>query len=738
MKFLSTIVLAAAWTLAYTASEKSAKALYFLDSDPQGASVVSFKIGGNSSLGEPKRISTGGKGLVGTNMNGSVQTDPLFSQSSVIVDGNRLFTVNAGSNTLAAFHIPHDDPTNLVLVGKPVDTMGDVPNSVAYSHKNKIACVANTGPRAGVQCFSVSDCRGMKALGNLKPLPVPNQTNPPMGAANTVSNILFNPSETAVFVIIKGDGTEDGFLYAYKVHNGTVSEKAVKSRPENLPIPFGMSFVSDQSAVIATPNYGAAFVTINDDLSVTIDTPLNITNQSATCWTAASPETGSVYLLDAGVPDITFLAPETRDIGRILPGYEDGMGNFDGIVGGSKLYVLQRAPAVAVFDLHDPSCGPEVVDLDGFGNRAFWIVSRSQSHGFFRLSQQPSPTPTDRLGSYLITQSAKSPELIINLAYFKHLPRRLNESPALANCLAVLCDSWTNFQRSIAPDRLIEPRLYGRALRSLHTALNGPKQLNVETLTAMTLLQRVEVLFDTRRGDHQTVHSGGMIPLMIKKGPPNLDDPLDIHLAHEVQDTLATHWLVHRGDNFLVQSPWVEHLRKAFERLIVDDDDGGLKIRTPFTVEIAFGKWPEYVHQMGDIKDNSDYSAARRQAADLQSHLSCLFDEVCESVRPLLATALREGIIREAQCSMSPKGLAYEFTTFKAFDMLLSYYTICIILKLMTYSLSVFQGCPNNTVWDEFRHYCSEMPKLVTYLRRQGKVACMLFVSSFCLPFEGA
>lgn len=55
----------------------------------------------------------------------------------------------------------------------------------------------------------------------------------------------------------------------------------------------------------------------------------------------------------------------------------------------------------------------------------------------------------------------------------------------------------------------------------------------------MTLLQRIEVLFDVERGNHQTIHSGGMIPLMIKKGPPVLDDPLDMHLAHEVQTTLV-------------------------------------------------------------------------------------------------------------------------------------------------------------------------------------------------------
>lgn len=114
------------------------------------------------------------------------------------MSGNRLFTVNAGSNTLAAFHIPKENPAHPVLLGEPVDTVGTAPNTVAYSRKNKLACVANTGTKPGVQCFTVSDCDGLKPQGNLRPLPVFHQTSPPTGPPNTVSNILFNPSETAL------------------------------------------------------------------------------------------------------------------------------------------------------------------------------------------------------------------------------------------------------------------------------------------------------------------------------------------------------------------------------------------------------------------------------------------------------------------------------------------------------------------------------------------------------------
>ncbi|KAM0239527.1 hypothetical protein ACHAP5_008250 [Fusarium lateritium] len=373
MKFISTLAFAASLAYANPRPSTSNGALYFLDSDPQGASVVSFSIGKHGMLRDPQRTPSGGNGLIGMNMNGTVKMDPLFSQSSIVVSGNLLFTVNAGSNTLAAFHIPENDPVHPVLLGKPADTVGTTPNTVAYSPKNKIACVANTGTNPGVQCFTVSSKKGLKPTGSLKPLPVQGQTNPITGPPNTVSNVLFNPSETALFVTLKGDGMNDGYVYAYKVSDGIVSDEAVASRPMNLPVAFGMSFYSDDSAVIVTPAYGAAFVSIDENLNVVTEYNITIPGQMATCWSVASEDSGSVYLLDAGVPSITSLNTENMAIENTLPGYEMGMGNFDGTIAGSKLYVLQAAPAIAVFDLEDPSCDPEVTYLSGLGERASWI-----------------------------------------------------------------------------------------------------------------------------------------------------------------------------------------------------------------------------------------------------------------------------------------------------------------------------------------------------------------------------
>ena len=264
--------------------------------------------------------------------------------------GNHLFTVNAGSNTLASFYIPADDPQHPVLMGEPVSSGGKVPNTVAYSARNKIVCVANTGPEAGVMCYRMSDCGSLEPQGNYRPLPV-DQTPIPLGPPNTVSDISFNPSETAVFVTIKGDGTGSGYVYAFPVVDGCVSDHAVVSRPEELKLDFSITFMTDESAVISDPSYGASFVHIDDDLKVSVSHLINITGEGATCWSRYSREFDSVFIFDAASPNITTLDPATGNTKYVIPGKAAGMGALDSVIVGDWMYTLEGAAAISVVDL---------------------------------------------------------------------------------------------------------------------------------------------------------------------------------------------------------------------------------------------------------------------------------------------------------------------------------------------------------------------------------------------------
>lgn len=171
-------------------------------------------------------------------------------------------------------------------------------------------------------------------------------------------------------------------------------------------------------------------------------------------------------------------------------------------------------------------------------------VEGGASYGYFRLSPGPKQYPTtvaDRLSARLVAHLDRDSQrdVLLNVSYLKHIPNRLGESAALRDCIAVFVSAWSNFRRGRPMDQLIVPMLYGKALRSLQRVLNSRQVLKCETLAAITILERVEALFDRNRSQHRTMHAKGVYSLMEKRGPPSLDDPLDVHLALENQATLV-------------------------------------------------------------------------------------------------------------------------------------------------------------------------------------------------------
>ena len=67
----------------------AAKAVYFLEDDPSGSSIVSLRVRSDAKISDPVRTSTQGKGAIATNLTGFPNAvDALSSQSAVFVSGN--------------------------------------------------------------------------------------------------------------------------------------------------------------------------------------------------------------------------------------------------------------------------------------------------------------------------------------------------------------------------------------------------------------------------------------------------------------------------------------------------------------------------------------------------------------------------------------------------------------------------------------------------------------------------
>jgi hypothetical protein len=156
-----------------------------------------------------------------------------------------LIAVNPGSNTISMFTISAADPTNLTMVGQPADTLGEFPMSVTISTELSQACVANSGSKAGIACFSVCKTKGLTPLDStLRPINL-NQSTPPIGPTNTISQTFFNSDSTALITTVKGDPAVNntGFLSVFPIENGRVSRNETRSSPNGTAVLFGTALI---------------------------------------------------------------------------------------------------------------------------------------------------------------------------------------------------------------------------------------------------------------------------------------------------------------------------------------------------------------------------------------------------------------------------------------------------------------------------------------------------------------
>lgn len=127
------------------------------------------------------------------------------------------------------------------------------------------------------------------------------------------------------------------------------------------------------------------------------------------------------------------------------------------------------------------------------------------------------------------------------MSYLPHVRQRLGHSTCLRDCTAVFCSAWADYRRRAPAEKLISLKLFGKALRSLGKAVQDNKMaFTAETLGAMALLERTESLFGVGPVKHLVKHLNGIKYVLQHKGPPNLDDGLDVLLTFENQGALVS------------------------------------------------------------------------------------------------------------------------------------------------------------------------------------------------------
>ena len=380
------------------------RAAYFLDNDPAGDSIVALDIAdADGKLSAPVRTPTGGKGLAGL---------VAVSQDSVVVSENYLFTINPGDHTISMFIIDDTDPTHPKLVGEPQDTLGLTPISVAYSPKIKTGkrvlqspiftarrslmypvCVGNAGTTAGVTCFSVDFSKGLSPQGGLRLVPqsdFTNSTTPPAGPLTIISQVAFNPSETALFLTAHsngGQGAQPSLIYAWPVQDGKVATESVVSSFPEITFAFSLNFLGDDNRFFITnphlANPGAAILDVSyPSLQITIEKIIQIPKQIASCWCVYAPQFDSLFVFDAVQPNITILDDNTGDLRSVFHFDPTQRGGVDAMAQRSWLYSLtnnQTDPKINVFNIEGSGSGktPTLVQaydlFKGLGTFPAWM-----------------------------------------------------------------------------------------------------------------------------------------------------------------------------------------------------------------------------------------------------------------------------------------------------------------------------------------------------------------------------
>jgi hypothetical protein len=255
------------------------------------------------------------------------------------------------------FSIDSTDPTKLTMVGQPADTLGEFPMSVTISTTLKQACVANSGAKAGVACFSMC-AAGLTPLDtSLRPFEI-NQTTPPSGPLNTVSQVFFNADSTALMTTVKGDPTVNntGFLSVFPVINGAVSTEETRSSPAGTAVLFGTALLPNSQLFVTDASFGSATLSLSSSNIATISASTKIADQAATCWAAISDVTGSAFVTDVAVNHLVEVDTKTGALIKETNSTNGNPGMIDLVSVGNFVYALSPGnatvkAAVTVFDV---------------------------------------------------------------------------------------------------------------------------------------------------------------------------------------------------------------------------------------------------------------------------------------------------------------------------------------------------------------------------------------------------
>jgi len=242
-----------------------------------GNQVLVFHRAADGTLTPAQVVASGG---LGSGM-------PLASQGAVALggDGDWLFAVNAGSNSISSFKV-HKDGLELA------DTAGSggaTPVSLAVS--GRLLYVLNQGGTGNIAGFWVGD-RGELEM-------IPGSSRPLASTSASAEEVAFSPDQSTLVVSEKATQTLD--TYRVQAHGRVMGPTA---HPSNGAGPYGFTFTGRDELLVTEAAINAVSSYDLDHGDLALVSPSVPSDGAAPCWIAATPDGRYAYATNAHIGTI--------------------------------------------------------------------------------------------------------------------------------------------------------------------------------------------------------------------------------------------------------------------------------------------------------------------------------------------------------------------------------------------------------------------------------------------------
>lgn len=355
-------------------------------------------------------------------------------------------------------------------------------------------------------------------------------------------------------------------------------------------------------------------------------------------------------------------------------------------------------------------------------------------------TREVSPTSEEKIAAKLAQCMATSETsgfgLLMSHEVLGSMAQRVSESVALIDAMNCLLATFSNLRRAKPFQDLIDLQTYGKALKSLQKAYkDSDQQYTTATLAAATLLYRIEVAYDSSKGPNKSLHCSEIYGLMSSRGPPSLQDELDIYLAFENQRAMLSYCLLSGEDNFYALPEWTWTLQGAL--------DSGLVISSShyciYSLNMIMSKWPYLAQLLQALQQDPLNSYSTEVAMELMEGASSVLQELQAIDDTRIAELKALGDIFLVVNPGHPCNHSFEFIDRSTAEFFSYHAMTCIAVNRIHRQAMEFFGPVDHAVFESLNNeWSSRIWRSYTFAQRCKPVGSTFLVPPLIFSFESA